>query len=237
MSMHIALLVTNTDRSPFAARHPDDAAKFATLVAGVRPGWRVTAFDLPAGDAAPDLARFDGALIGGSPTSVHDDAPWIGPLLHCIRAGFAAGVPLVGACFGHQAIALALGGQVGPNPGSFVLGAVETVFTQGSPWTGGAGRIRLAAAHGEQVTALPPGAEGLGHSPGCAVAAYRIGDRVFATQHHPEMTPAFLSALIDEFAPQFPPEVGQAARQSGIGGIEGPRFAEWIARFYELPRA
>jgi GMP synthase-like glutamine amidotransferase len=144
---------------------------------------------------------------------------------------------MVGACFGHQAIALALGGQVGPNPGRFILGAVETVFTQGCPWTGSAGRIRLAAAHGEQVTALPPGAEGLGHSPGCPVAAYRIGGRIFATQHHPEMTPAFLSALIEELAPDLPPAVGQAARQSDIGGIEGPRFAEWIARFYELPRA
>ena len=37
--------------------------------------------------------------------------------------------PLFGACFGHQAIAKALGGAVCDNPGPFVLGVVETRAT------------------------------------------------------------------------------------------------------------
>jgi len=47
------------------------------------------------------------------------------------------------------------------------------------------------------------------------------------------MTPEFAAALVEEFAPHFPPEVGEAGRKALLGGIEGPRFGEWIARFFE----
>lgn len=231
--MHIAVLATNTDDSAFAARHPRDVEKFLVLMQGVRPGWKITAFDLPKGEFPDDVQGFDGFLIGGSPSSVHDEDAWIERLLSVIRKAYAAGKPLAGACFGHQAIAKALGGTVGANPGAFVLGTAETEVVAPAPWMAPVASFRLAAAHGEQVTVLPPGAEVVGRTPGCPAAAYRIGDRVFATQYHPEMTPEFLAALVEEFAPHFPAEVGQAARDSLALGTEGPRFAEWIARFFE----
>lgn len=96
--------------------------------------------------------------------------------------------------------------------------------------------FRLAAAHGEQVTVLPPGAEVVGRTPGCPAAAYRIRDKVFATQYHPEMTTDFLVALVEEFAPKLPATVGVAARESLSLGTDGPRFAEWIARFFEAAK-
>ena len=232
--MHIAVLVTNTDNSDFAARHPRDAEKFAALIRGVRPNWSVTAFDTTEGEFPADPAAFDGLLIGGSPASVNDEAHWIGRLFDLIRVAHGKAVPMVGACFGHQAIAQALGGRVGHNAGPFILGTSVTRFTARAPWMPEDAReITLAAAHGEQVTALPPGAEVLGWSDGCPIAAYRIGDRVFATQHHPEMTPEFIAALVEEFAPDLPPDVGAKARTSLERPIEGRRFGEWIARFYE----
>lgn len=235
--MHIAVLATNTDDSAFAGRHPRDVEKFRRLLLGVRPGWKVTAFDLPKGEFPETLEGFDGALIGGSPSSVHDEDAWIERLFGLIRGGLAAGVPLVGACFGHQAIAKALGGNVGPNPEGFVLGTAETQVVAPAPWMEPVASFRLAAAHGEQVTELPPGAVVVGQTPGCPAAAYRVGGAVFATQYHPEMTPEFLAALVEEFAPQFPAEVGKAARESLAAGTEGLRFADWIARFFEQAQA
>lgn len=231
--MHIAVLATNTDDSEFAARHPRDVEKFRVLMQGVRPEWTITAFDLPKGEFPTEMQGFEGFLIGGSPSSVHDEDAWIDRLMTVIRAAYAAGKPLAGACFGHQAIAKALGGVVGSNAGGFVLGTAETEVVAPAPWMEPVARFRLAAAHGEQVLALPPGAEVIGQTPGCPAACYRIGDMVFATQYHPEMTPAFLAALVEEFAPEFPAAVGESARASLKLGTEGPRFAEWIARFFE----
>ena len=73
--MHIGLLVTNTDDSDFAARHPRDAEKFSVLLAGVRPDWDVSAFDLPKGEFPDGIQGFDGFVIGGSPAralELHD---------------------------------------------------------------------------------------------------------------------------------------------------------------------
>jgi GMP synthase-like glutamine amidotransferase len=227
--VHIAILVTNTDRSAFAKAHPGDLAKFSALLAQVRPGWTFRGFDLTEGDFPPDPDAFDGVLIGGSPASVQDDASWIARLMALIRTLHDRGIPMVGACFGHQAIAKALGGTVGRNPGGWVMGAVETRF-QGRT-------VCLAAAHSEQVLRLPEAAEVLGDGPGCPVGAYRIGPRVLATQYHPEMTPDFLAALVAEYAPALPPEAAARARASLGPALDGTAIAEAFAQTLETARA
>jgi GMP synthase-like glutamine amidotransferase len=157
---------------------------------------------------------------------VHDPDPWVADLLDLIRRAFAAGLPMFGACFGHQAIALALGGAVGRNPGGWVLGRVDSEF-EGRP-------LSIAAAHAEQVTALPPGAETIGHGPGCAIGAFRMGARVLTTQYHPEMTPDFLAALVEEVAPKLPAPVAAAARASLAVPLDD--LAPRVAAFFETAR-
>ena len=232
--MQIAVLVTNTDRSDFAALHPRDGEKFRALLQGVRPGWQVTGFDLTLGEFPVTLAGFDGVVIGGSPASVHDQEPWIDRLDRLIRQIVAAGTPLFGACFGHQAIALALGGTVAENPGGWVLGVTTTRITARAPWmTGVATTLRMNAAHSEQVTHLPPGAEVLSGNDDCPHGIYRIGTTVFATQYHPEMTDGFMAALVEEFGPDLPPEIHAKASTSLAPAADTALFAAWIARFFD----
>ncbi len=229
--MHLALLVTNTDDSAFAARHPRDGEKFAALIAQVRPGWQVTAFDLPAGQFPQPDARFDGWMIGGSPASVHDDAPWIARLMGLIRHLVARQDPIFAACFGHQAVALALGGQVGRNPVGWKLGLAEMTVLP-NPWLE-QGLVAQYAAHLEQVTHLPRGARVLATSDHCPMASFAIGDHIFTTQYHPEMTHGFITALVDEIAPKLPPDVIAMAKTSLLRRADTASFAESIARFFE----
>ncbi len=147
--MHIAILMTNTDDSDFAARWPRDGEKFTNLLSPLRPDWKFSIYPVK-DDVFPEgSAVFDGVIITGSPASVHDTAPWVPRLLKLIRHLHAKGTPMFGACFGHQAIALALGGTVAQNPGGWVFGVVRTEM-EGKP-------LRLYAAHSEQVTVLPKG--------------------------------------------------------------------------------
>ena len=124
--MHLAILMTNTDESPFAQRHPKDGEKFAELIHLVRPDWRVEVFPVKDGVFPADITAFDGAMITGSPASTRSGADWTLKLFDLIRDMAARHQPVMGVCFGHQAIALALGGQVGRSPEGWAHGLFDS---------------------------------------------------------------------------------------------------------------
>lgn len=223
--MHIALLMANTDESAFAQARPKDGAKWAHLLAEVRPDWRLSVFAVKDGVFPETLDGVDGWIISGSPASVNDPDPWVDRLMALIRDIAARGTPVFGACFGHQAIARALGGQVGHNPGPFVLGLVETRYADQT--------LALYAAHGEQVIRLPPGAQVLSGNEDCPFGAFAIGRNILTTQYHPEITADFMSDLLDEVAGKLPPDVLSRARASLGRPADRAVMAEQICRFFE----
>ena len=232
--MHIAILMTNTDETDFAQRHPKDGEKFTDLIHLVRPGWMLSVFSVKDEEFPETIDAFDGFIVTGSPASVHDDAEWIERLLDLIREVVAADKPLFGACFGHQAIAVALGGAVENNPGGWEFGTCQRDVVAHKPWTKGLGeRLYLYGSHKEQVTKLPKSAEVLVSSPEVPVAGFSIGEQVYTTQNHPEMSHEFIEALIDELADTLDEEVIDKARTSLAQAAETERYAETIARFFE----
>jgi hypothetical protein len=76
----------------------------------------------------PGIHAAEGWLITGSKHGVYEDHPWIPPLEQFIRDAYAAHVPVVGICFGHQIIAQALGGKVEKFPGGWSVGPTEYDF-------------------------------------------------------------------------------------------------------------
>ncbi len=223
--MHIAVLVANTDESDFAQRHPKDGAKFASLLQGLQPAWRFSSFSVKDGVFPTEGERFDGWIITGSPASVHDSEVWVGRLFGLIRAIVTRGEPLFGACFGHQAIAMALGGVVGDNPGGWVFGVVETEMEQAT--------MRLYAAHREQVLTAPDGAVVLGGNADCVVGSFAMGPAVLTTQYHPEMTHDFMTALVAEYAGKLPAEVAARAQASLAVAADREVIAARMVRFFE----
>ena len=232
--MHLAILMSNTDESEFAQQHPKDGEKWQALLAPLMPDARFTVYSVKDGEFPTDESIYDGWIITGSPASVHDVDPWLETLFALIRRIVARQTPLFGACFGHQAIAMALGGHVAQNPGGWVFGTTETEVTSQvcelAPWMT-PGPIRQYAAHIEQVVDLPKDAQVVMANADCPVGGFVIGSRVFTTQYHPEMTHHFIGALIEELADQKPAEVIDTARASLDQSAENGRFGRWIVAF------
>ncbi|MFC3614106.1 type 1 glutamine amidotransferase [Lutimaribacter marinistellae] len=236
--MRLAIFMTNTDESAFAQRHPKDGQKFTDLVHRVRPEWQTVVFRVKDGEFPQTLDGLDGVMITGSPASVRGDAAWIGKLLDLVRTAYASGLPIFGACFGHQAVALALGGVVGDNPGGWVHGLTHSRMQSRPDWASDLPDVvRLYGSHTEQVTSLPAGAVTISQSEDCPVAGFFIGDAIYTTQHHPEMTREFITALTEELAD----ELGSASYAAAMASLEGTAdtdaFAESIARFFEHSQA
>jgi GMP synthase-like glutamine amidotransferase len=234
----IGILVTNTDNSDFAKRWPRDAEKFTVMMQSVRPDWSYRAYDCTKGEFPSDIGECDGYVIGGSPASVNDGDAWIETLLHFIRGLHRSRMPAVGCCFGHQAIAKALGGNVGKNPGGWGFGVSPTHFTSQHSWMiPQAQTLRLYAAHSEQVTTVPTEAIVIGGDAFCPAASLLVGDHFLTTEYHPEMTRDFFVALTHAFESYIGNDVAVSARAQTETPADGSHFAEWMAQFLEMPRS
>ncbi len=228
--MRIAILMSNTDESAFSQRHPKDGEKWQNLLAPFCPECHFTVYSVKDGKFPDDISTYDGLIITGSPASVHDLDPWLERLFALIRDAVARQIPLFGACFGHQAIALAMGGKVANNPGGWVFGTTETRVKEGVRGLR-PGPIRQYAAHIEQVSELPEGAEICMSNEACEIGGFTIGDHVLTSQYHPEMTGDFIAALIEELASEKPVAVIDQARASLSQEAENAPMAQAILQF------
>ena len=137
-------------------------------------------------EAAFAEMRPKAVILSGGPASVLDkDAPLAPPSI------YEAGVPVLGICYGEQAMAQQLGGKVeGGHHREF--GRAEVEVADDSPllegvWQRGE-KYPVWMSHGDRVTVLPPGFKVLGTSPNAPIAM--IGDdarKFYATQFHLEV--------------------------------------------------
>lgn len=231
--MHLAILMTNTDESEFAQRHPKDGEKFTSLIRMARPDWRTTVFAVKDGVFPQDLFQFDGAMITGSPASVRSGAAWIAQLQDLIRTAHARRFPFFGACFGHQAIALALGGSLDHNPGGWVHGLTRNQLLHRPDWAADLPEnVKLYGSHCECVSTLPDGAIAMSERDGVNTG-FVLGRHIFTTQHHPEMTRDFILALSEEMRDELGPAAHVRALDSLAEHSDQEAFAESLARFFE----
>ncbi|MBV8062505.1 MAG: type 1 glutamine amidotransferase [Nevskia sp.] len=157
-------------------------------------GHAVNGTRLYAGETPPGADAFDALIVMGGPMNIYEYQrhPWLRGEQALIRAAVDAGRRVLGVCLGAQLLADVLGGPVRRNA------ETETGWFP-LQLTDAGRRSRLFAELPRQFTgfhwhgdtyALPPGAEGLARSEGCARQAFARGERVLGRQFHLEVTRA-----------------------------------------------
>jgi GMP synthase-like glutamine amidotransferase len=167
----------------------------------------------------PDDPREFGwvAALGASDSATQSEPAWITDEIRFLRRAVDADVPVLGICFGGQALSLALGGEISTaDPLSWGWLDIETdepdLVPEG-PWL----------HFNYEIFSVPAGATLLARSP-AGPGAFSLGAHL-GIQFHPEVTPAVVEAWAES----------EAAKLAELGierqdlRAQGDRFAPQAA--------
>jgi len=135
-----------------------------------------------------------GVILSGGPASVYaSGAPLVPSWV------FEKRIPVLGICYGLQALVHQLGGKVVPGQKQEYGSAELHENATGSPlFQGLPPSFQVWMSHGDRVEALPPGFSSLAYTENSPVAALGDGDRIFGIQFHPEVQHTPLGTTILE---------------------------------------
>jgi len=198
----------------FAILDCEDAEKwrgheniFINLLKGDNEEWKT--FRVWKGELPNLDEQWNGFVVTGSHHSVYDEAQkfWLDPFFHFLRElvnnGKYSKTKIYGGCFGHQALAHGLGGEVGRNPSrKFILKAETLQFNnrfKELPYVkeeNVPNELKILESHGDCILKLPPGAEMIACSSTTQIESFIIGMQVLGCQAHPEFNFGHVSEKI-----------------------------------------
>jgi GMP synthase-like glutamine amidotransferase len=203
------------------------AELFASVVE--EQGHRLDESSFSAGAAPPSPEAYDAVLVFGG--AMHPDQdfrhPWLRAEAAWLRKLLDDRTPVLGVCLGAQLLARAAGAVVGPLPEP-EIGWCEVELTDAGlrdPLLGELPRRFTALQWHRYTYGVPAGAVELARSPACS-QAFRLGDRSWGVQFHPEVTGAQLERWCGDTSDP-PPDAERLL-------AETPRH---IGRWNELGRA
>ncbi len=188
-------------------------------------------------DPIPSLDDVGAVVVTGSAASVNDDLPWVRSLVTTLREAVASDVPVLGVCFGHQALAAAVAGPLAVRRraeaevghGTVWIDAQDPLLSAlGSP-------IQAFLSHEDEVVWGSAGLEVLGRSALCDTQAIRVpGRRAWGVQFHLEYPLEEQARILSYRADRHPALNLRPDRLMADAPDLGPSAAALFARFLEL---
>lgn len=172
--------------------------------------YELACYNLVDGPWTEEILRgFDAVMVGGSGDygAADNQNPWFVPTTRLLRRVVEIGLPLFCSCWGHQALAVALGGRVVRDEEGYELGLLPVKLSgegrSDSLFSSLPDTFIAPLGHSEQVVALPEEAIILASTERCRIQAYTLPGRpVYSTQFHPELTSAALWERVQAYIPE-----------------------------------
>ena len=238
MSMRICILETDILRPQLIEQYHGYGRMFRQLFERQSITAQFDVFNVVEGCYPEADQAYDAYLITGSKADSFGTDGWILTLREYLLSRYQNGDRLIGICFGHQLLALMLGGKTERATQGWGIGVNRYQLLEQPEWMSPAlESLDLLVFHQDQVTELPANATLLASSAFCPNAAYSIGDQVLCFQAHPEFVDDYELALLN-LRREF---LGEARYQQALASMSQPHqgvvVAEWMLRFAGQARA
>lgn len=163
--------------------------------------------------------KAQGIILSGSPSSVYDkNAPLP------TKKIFDLNIPILGICYGQQAIAKLLGGEVKLGKLKEFGREIITILDTSSLFKGCNKKEIVWFSHGDMVTKLPKGFKGIARSKTCGIVAFAgNNNQILGIQFHPEVTHTTHGLKILK---NFIYDICKEKKSWGIGDIKKHLIAE-----------
>ncbi|WP_372876329.1 amidotransferase [Pseudomonas sp.] len=238
MALSICILETDHIRPELVEQYRGYGWMFQQLFAQQPIAAEFEVFNVIQGQYPDAGRRYDAYLITGSKYDSFGDDPWLQVLRGYVLARYAAGDKLLGICFGHQLLALLLGGKTERAEQGWGLGVQQYQVLEQRPWMQPrAEALSLLIIHQDQVTQAPANATVLAANAFCPIAAYQIGEQVLCWQGHPELVADYSRAILDIRKEHWGEQVCRQAMASLEQAHQGTLVAEWMMRFVAQDQA
>ena len=202
---------------------------------------QIRVFDLLSGvPSEPELGEADVVLLGGSGDySVAKGGPWLPAALEAMRQLHETSKPTFASCWGFQAMARAMGGEVVTDRSQAEVGTHWLKLTpegKKDPVFGPLGdRFQVLIGHEDIVTKLPEGATLLASSATVENEAFCFADKpIYCAQFHPELDRAGIIARIAQYPSYLPLTGYDTLEEFSAATPETPEAEAILRRFVSV---
>lgn len=230
--MKIAILKCDEVLEELKLEHVSYTNMIRDMFSSILPKIDIEIFNCQLCHYPQDIDAFDFYITTGSRANAYDAEPWILQLIDFTRQLDLHRKKLIGICFGHQIIAMALNQSVKRSEKGWGVGIAEHRIVATPDWMSKkASSLNIIVSHRDQVVSIPPEATLIAESDFCPFFIVQWNDHFLSIQGHPEWNSDYSRALMNARRGIIPAERIEEGLSTLTRTTDNDLFIRWVIDF------